>query len=495
MSDIQKTPKGWEKIQLGEIIELEYGKGLPKRIRNKDGKFPVYGSNGQVGNHDEFLINGPSIIVGRKGSAGAVHYSNQNCWPIDTTYFVRNFPSLNLKFWYYLMGSLNLQLLDKSTTIPGLNRNDAYAKSILVPPLNEQKRIVSKIEELFSELDNGIANLKLAQNQLKLYRQTFLKDAFEGKYIIQKEIKFSTIGDHIRIISGNAFKKSEYSKSGVRLFQIANVSFNKTSWKKIAYLPESYLQKPIYKDLILNEDDIVMALNRPLLNRKLKVAKLSKSDVPAILYQRVGKFEFDNKVMPNYFLYFLQSPQFIEWLEIQLKGVNIPFINQTKLLSFDNFPLPLIEDQRKIVSLVESRISIIDNMELTIEKELLKADLNKQSILKKAYKGKLVVQDPNDEPADILLQQIKEEKYVYLDKQKKNKKIIKRKDKGVKKLLIEFIQSEFEDDEFTWEELVSKTKLSKYEIKSQLSQLLEKGDKLTSEYKHDEEVIKYKLVK
>ena len=130
--------------------------------------------------HDEFLIEGPSIIVGRKGAAGSVSYSPDNLWPIDTTYYIRDDKSLCLKFSYYLFISLNLAKLEASTAIPGLNRNHAYDETVLLPPLPEQHRIVAKIEELFSELDKGIENLKTARAQLKVYRQALLKHAFEG---------------------------------------------------------------------------------------------------------------------------------------------------------------------------------------------------------------------------------------------------------------------------------------------------------------------------
>ena len=174
-------PEGWIETKVGKIVEFEYGKGLPKKSRNENGNIPVYGSNGRVGYHDIYLVEGPVLIVGRKGTAGEVCYSEKNCWPIDTTYFVRVSNCLNFKFTYYLLKSLKLKQYDKSTAIPGLNRNDAYVIDIQLPPLPEQHAIAAKLEELFSDLDNGVASLKQAQAQLKTYRQTVLKYAFEGK--------------------------------------------------------------------------------------------------------------------------------------------------------------------------------------------------------------------------------------------------------------------------------------------------------------------------
>ena len=167
--------------KLGDLFDFEYGKGLPKKQRNETGSYPVYGSNGIVGFHNEYLVEGPAIIVGRKGAAGEVAFEKKNLWPIDTTYFIKVPQCLDFMFSFFLLKSLILSQLDKSTAIPGLNRNDAYNLNINLLPLPEQHDIVSKIEQLFSELDNGIANLKLAQEQLKVYRQAVLKKAFEGE--------------------------------------------------------------------------------------------------------------------------------------------------------------------------------------------------------------------------------------------------------------------------------------------------------------------------
>ena len=184
-NNASKLPTGWVSTRLGELYSFEYGKSLTKGSRASAGNYPVYGSSGIVGMHDQFLIEGPAIIVGRKGAAGSVSYSTDNLWPIDTTYYVRDDKNLWLKFSYYLLRSLNLAKLEASTAIPGLNRNHAYDETVLLPPLPEQHRIVAKIEELFSELDKGIENLKTAQAQLKVYRQALLKHAFEGKLTAQ----------------------------------------------------------------------------------------------------------------------------------------------------------------------------------------------------------------------------------------------------------------------------------------------------------------------
>ena len=80
-----ELPTGWAKTKFEDIYELAYGKSLTKVAQNTDGNYPVYGSNGIVGHHDTFLVDGPALIVGRKGAAGIVSFSAKPCWPIDTT--------------------------------------------------------------------------------------------------------------------------------------------------------------------------------------------------------------------------------------------------------------------------------------------------------------------------------------------------------------------------------------------------------------------------
>ena len=134
-------------VKLGDAISLEYGKPLKAENRIK-GPYPVFGSNGIVDYHNERLIEGPVIIVGRKGSAGAVNFCKSPCYPIDTTFFVRirKPQRLDIRFCYYQMLELELDKVNVQSGVPGLNRNDAYLKTIALPPLEVQQSIVAEIE-------------------------------------------------------------------------------------------------------------------------------------------------------------------------------------------------------------------------------------------------------------------------------------------------------------------------------------------------------------
>ena len=137
----------WPIVALGEVISLEYGKSL-KAENRIEGPYPVYGSNGIVGYHNQYLIEGPTIIVGRKGSAGAVNFSELPCYPIDTTFFVhiKDRQRLDIRFCYYQLLALELDKVNVQSGVPGLNRNDAYRKMMALPALSIQQKIVAEIE-------------------------------------------------------------------------------------------------------------------------------------------------------------------------------------------------------------------------------------------------------------------------------------------------------------------------------------------------------------
>ena len=149
----------YEMMPFEKICTLEYGASLPKKKR-VDGHIPVMGSNGISGYHNEYLIKGPAIIVGRKGSAGEVTYINSDCFPIDTTYYVKivDTSRTGILYLYHLLKTLDLPSLRGGAGIPGLNRKDVYDKYKLpLPPLEVQREIVAEIEGYQRVIDGARA--------------------------------------------------------------------------------------------------------------------------------------------------------------------------------------------------------------------------------------------------------------------------------------------------------------------------------------------------
>jgi restriction endonuclease S subunit len=174
-------PPGWAWAALGDVFPLEYGKALPERARDQGGDISVYGSSGVVGRHSEAIVAGPAVIVGRKGSAGAVFYSEERCLPIDTVYFVRPQGAIHLRYGYYFLKWRNLGRLDQSTAIPSLARERYSPVRIPVAPLAEQGRIVARIDELFAEIAEGEAALARSRRDLDTWRRALLKAAVTGE--------------------------------------------------------------------------------------------------------------------------------------------------------------------------------------------------------------------------------------------------------------------------------------------------------------------------
>ena len=162
-------------VLLGDVIELAYGKSLPQRSR-VSGRFPVFGSNGQVDTHNKSLVGGPGIIVGRKGSVGEVIWSKQDFWPIDTTYYVRlKNPDDDLRYWYYVLKTLGLNKLNSHSAIPGLNRDVAYIKQVPLRSTLEQEKIANILGSLDEKIElNRRMNETLEQLGQALFRYYFV---------------------------------------------------------------------------------------------------------------------------------------------------------------------------------------------------------------------------------------------------------------------------------------------------------------------------------
>ena len=173
--------EGWVEKKLGDVISLEYGKPLPNEYRDADGLYPAYGANGVKTKTDKFLVDGRSIIVGRKGSAGEINFTEDKFWALDVTYFTKFDKNIiDLDFLFYLLTVLNLPKLAKGVK-PGINRNDVYRILIQLPPIEEQ----SNIADEFKQLENIISSLesKYQQelNSLEELKKSILEKAFAGE--------------------------------------------------------------------------------------------------------------------------------------------------------------------------------------------------------------------------------------------------------------------------------------------------------------------------
>ena len=173
--EVEDLPQGWRKAKIGSVLNFQYGKGLKASERLDKGPVPVFGSNGIVGYTDDPLTVCPSIIIGRKGSAGALNICDGPSWTTDVAYFVEAPSFLTLRFLLNVLASIDLDKLGKGVK-PGLSRSEAYEQIIPLPPLAEQQRIVAKVDELMNLCDQ----LDAAKAEREKCRDSLVAASLQG---------------------------------------------------------------------------------------------------------------------------------------------------------------------------------------------------------------------------------------------------------------------------------------------------------------------------
>lgn len=435
-----ELPEGWEAIQLGGLLELSYGKGLVQEDR-RGGNVPVFGSNGIVGYHNNSLIDGPCIIVGRKGSVGEVHFSKGPCWPIDTTYFVNDFRGQDEQYIYYSLRSLNLAQLETSTAIPGLNRQDTYGKSLNIPPLAEQKRIVAKVEALLARVNAARERLAKVPPILKRFRQSVLAAACSGRLTedwreehsdIEKATTLLKDVIRKRIIEWNAkqaaLPKAKQKQPPVEWVNETQVSDglpdipNKWTWVKLPILGElnrgkskhrprnaphlfggpfpfiqtgevarsggritkhsqTYSQAGLSQSRLWPKDTVCITI-------AANIADTAILTYPACFPDSVVGFIADvSLTFPEYVEFFLRTAR--ENLSsfapaTAQKNINLEILGEVAV------PFPPLAEQREIVRRVEKLFNLADAIEKRVAAATARADRLTQAILAKAFRGELV---------------------------------------------------------------------------------------------------------
>ena len=307
-----------------------------------------------------------------------------------------NKKATNPKFVFYYTISQNflrpLNELQTGSSYPAVRDKDVFIQPFPLPPLPTQLAIVSKIEELFSELDKGIENLRTAQQQLKTYRQSVLKWAFEGKLTndnikkgeLPKGWKNVVLGDVCKNVEyGSATKSKEQGK--VPVLRMGNIQNGRFEWDDLVYTDDD----EEIKKYLLKKDDVLF--NRTNSAEWVGKTAIYKGERPAIFAGyliRINRIE--SLLDANYITYYLNSLEAKKYgNSVRSFGVNQSNINGTKLKSYP-ICLPPLKEQHNIIQEIESRLSVADKMEESITQSLQQAEALRQSILKKAFEGRLV---------------------------------------------------------------------------------------------------------
>lgn len=287
---------------------------------------------------------------------------------------------------------------------PNISKSMIENLKMLLPPLEEQGRIVEKIEELFSDIDNGIKDLKTAQAQIKQYRQSVLKSAFEGKLYKTSEWKEVKLEDVCQINPKTEIKDMK-DDDIVSFLPMTSVKAECNY-----YTEENVLYSKVKKGYTkFKNGDVLFAKITPCMeNGKVCIVDNLIQDIG------FGSTEFHilrclNNIIPKYVYYVVIQQCFRKKAKKNMVGaVGQQRVPADFMKNFDIL-LPSLPEQQQIVAEIEKRFLVADELEKAVNEGLEKADKLKQSILKKAFEGKLVPQDPNDEPASALLKRIKKE--------------------------------------------------------------------------------------
>nr|WP_244621493.1 restriction endonuclease subunit S [Snodgrassella sp. ESL0323] len=500
-------PPSWESVTLGEFVENEKGKKPKKQAIEKnaecnlpyidieafeEGKIKSWtnGEGCRICYESDFLMvwdGSRSGLVG-KGMYGA----------LGSTLVRINFPNMNNQYAYYFLLSKyqEINTRAKGSGTPHVDPALLWNYQFPIAPFNEQKRIVAKIEELFSELDNGITALKIAREQLKVYRQSVLKHAFEGKLTAkwrednadklespeqllariqqEREARYQEqLEDWKAAVKEWEANGKEGKKPGKPKKLIQLTLQSETSNLKLAFLPSGWfhiklgnlIDEPVYGtsakcDYETGEQSVLRIPNISagiIDDTDLKFANFEKGEVDhlrlmigdilairsngsislvgscGLVKKKDTKHIFAGyliRLRPNkkmikseYLLAAMSSHLIRQQIESAAKSTSgVNNINSSELQNLI-IPLTSIQEQEVLISLLDSILPMIKSTEIEIDKQLAKAETLRQSILKKAFSGQLVRQDPSDEPASKLLARIQAEKeFVNTQKTSKSNK-------------------------------------------------------------------------
>ena len=365
-------PREWKVISLGEVFSLEYGKGLTEKER-ENGKYPVFGSNGIVGCHSQYLIEGPGIIMGRKGTIGAVTWSDMNFWPIDTTYYISLKKSeVDLKWLFYKLITLKLSKLNMATGTPGLNRDLVYRIKIPLPPLSEQKKIaeiLSTVDQAIEKVDESIAKTERFKKGLmqELLTKGWRRKDGEGREFkdteigrIPKEWEVKEIIDLFKVETGTtpSTKQKEYWDRGY-ITWITPADMSKLNGK--IYIKDSE-RKTTEKGL--EETNLtLMPTGSIIISTRAPVGYVAVIEGNATFNQGCKGLipRNTNEINPEFYTYYLLSKK--TTLENLSGGSTFKELSKNTLEKF-KVPFPPLPEQRKIaeiLSTVDRRLTLLRN--------------------------------------------------------------------------------------------------------------------------------------
>jgi type I restriction enzyme S subunit len=388
-------PKDWKWVKLGEECNIIMGQSPPSISYNSDGiGMPFFQGKAEFTELHPIVekwcdapnkIAEPNdILLSVRAPVGTTNIANQKCCIGRGLAGIRY---ENYKYVFYFLRSIQQELDSKGTgtTFRAISGETIRETLFPLPPKPTQQSIVSKIEELFSELDKGIENLRLAQQQLKTYRQALLNTLVTDE-------NCQTIASVIKKLDQGWSPKCENE-----------ASMDKTEWaviKTSAVQDGFFLEfenKRLPKELKPREQhelktgDILITRAGPRV--RVGVCCMVRHTRPKLINcDKVYRIKVNDKIVtPEYFEFILNTPHYQDQIERMKSGISDSGLNLTQKTFLQiTIPVPTVTEQNKLVMEIESRLSVVDKMEESITQRLQQAESLRQSILKKAFEGRLI---------------------------------------------------------------------------------------------------------
>ncbi len=350
------------------------------RIEGKDiGElYPYYGATGQVGYIDGYISDGEYVLLGEDGApflqptATKAYLIHGKAWVNNHAHVLRS--KYNNAFLCYYLNSFDYQGFVSGTTRLKLTQAAMKQIPIPAPPLSEQKHIVSRIEELFSQLDASVAELKTAKERLKVYRQAVLKEAFDS---CKDFVPLATLGDLGR------GKSKHRPRNDAALFENGKYPFIQTGEVKAAPKHITCYSK-MYGDFGLQQSKL-WPKGTLCITIAANIAETAFLGIDACFPDSVVGFTPYEHILPEYVRYFIESQKQRLWAfapATAQKNINLDTLEKLTI------PYCSVEEQEQIVRKIDSKKSVCDSIEKTVDTALQQAEALRQSILKKAFEGR-----------------------------------------------------------------------------------------------------------
>jgi len=371
-TEIGRIPEEWEVVRAGDILSLEYGSGLPERER-MPGMYPVVGSNGIVGYHHQAIVRGPGIVIGRKGTIGAVSWIDKDFWPIDTTYYVKTkISDISLKWLFYELVYLNPARFYLADVVPGLKRELVHSLKMVLPPFPETHKIaqiLSAIDEAIQKTNEIIAKTERLKSGLmqELLTRGIGHKEFKDTEIgsIPREWEVVKLGEVVEI---NKESKDPSKETPNETFTYVDIDSIEGDTGKIR-APKRILGRdaPSRARRVIHENDLIMSTVRPYLKAFAIVPKDYDGQICSTGF---AVLSCKDAILPYFLLNVLLSDKVITQCSRMMAGGQYPALNRSQVPQI-RIPLPPLSEQLKIVeifSIVDNKLEIERNERATLER-------------------------------------------------------------------------------------------------------------------------------